>query len=113
MQTICNLFVNYIKVFHSSESPNLIDTLSTWGPEYKVSLELKVNSFPTPAEGWAEVLRFTDSDTLDIRVPAMFLNSAGFLEINPFHGGSVNRTYPGVEIWHTYEMIQYFEENKV
>ena len=96
-----------------SGNPHLIDTLSTWGPEYKVSFELKVNSFPSPTEVWAEVLRFTDSDTLDIRVPAMFLNSAGFLEINPFHGGSVNRTYPGVEIWQKYEMIQYFEQNKV
>ena len=73
-----------------------------------------MNSFPTPAEAWAEVLRFTDSDTLDIRVPAMFLNTGGFLEINPFHAGSVNnRTYPGVEIWHKYEMIQFHVATQV
>ena len=97
-----------------SGNPHLIDTLSTWGPEYKVSLELKVNSFPTPAEagGWAEILRFTDSDTADVREPAMFANTAGFIEITPFTGIE-NRTYPNAKAWHKFEMLQYLEGHKV
>ena len=89
----------------------LLDTLSTWGPEYKVSLEMKVNSFPTLAENWAEILRFTDSnkdccgDYRD-RVPAMHINTAGFIEITPSIGYD-KRPHPNVSTWHKYEMLQY------
>ena len=109
IQVINGLFIlicSKLKLLYLLESPNLIDTLSTWGPEYKVSLELKVNSFPTPAEGWAEVLRFTDSDTLDIRVPAMFINTAGYVEITPSIGTD-KRPYPNPSTWYKYEMFQY------
>ena len=71
---------------------------------------MKVNSFPTPTEAWAEVLRFTDSDTADIRVPAMFTNTAGYIEITPFTGF---RHTPVVKTWHKYEMYQYLVGNKV
>ena len=115
IQVINGLFIlicSKLKLLYLLESPNLIDTLSTWGPEYKVSLELKVNSFPTPAEDWVEVLRFTDSDTADVREPAMFANTAGFIEITPFTGIE-NRTYPNAKAWHKFEMLQYLEGHKV
>ena len=106
--------MHFIYCFILLGNPLLIDTLSSWGPEYKVSLELKVNSFPFPGEagGWAEVLRFTDSETVDTREPAMFTNTAGFIQINP-HTGNENRTYPSVKTWHKYQMSQYLDGNKV
>ena len=72
-----------------------------------------MNSFPNPPEGWAEVLRFTDSDTADVRVPAMFINSAGFTFINPFHSGAVNTIYPNESTWHKYEMTQFHVATQV
>ena len=86
--------------------------MPTWGPEYKVSLEFMVNSFPTPGEVWAEFLRFTDSDIADVREPAMFTNTAGFIQINP-HTGDENYTYPVLKTWYKYQLSQYLEENKV
>ena len=70
-------------------------------------------SFPTPAEGWAEVLRFTDSDTADVREPAMFINTGGFILINPFHGGAAKYIYPNESTWHKYEMIQFHDATQV
>ena len=85
---------------------NLLDSLPLWGPVFKVSLEMKVNAFPTPEQGWAEVLRFTDSDSIDHRIPAMFINTAGFVEITPSIGDE-NRPQPTLSTWHKYEMSQY------
>ena len=102
--------VKYVIVVGRS---NIIDTLSTWGPEFKVSLEMKVNSFPTPTEAWAEVLRFTDSEidwawagAYGNRIPGMHINTAGFVEITPSIGTD-KRPYPNRNTWHKYEMFQY------
>ena len=73
---------------------------------------MKVNAFPTPEKAWAEVLRFTDSDSTDHRIPAMFINTAGFIEITPSIGNE-NRPHPTVSTWHKYEMSQYLEEDQV
>ena len=72
---------------------------------------MKVNSFPTTAEAWAEVLRITDSE-IDIgglygnRIPGMHINTAGFVEITPSIGTD-KRPYPNRNTWHKYEMFQY------
>ena len=57
-------------------------TLSSWGPIFKVSLELKIKSYNVPNlknEYWAEVLRFTNTDNdccnVGDRIPAIFTNN--------------------------------------
>ena len=57
-------------------------TLSSWGPIFKVSLELKIKSYNVPNlkdEYWAEVLRFTTTDNnccnVGDRIPAIFTNN--------------------------------------
>ena len=44
------------------QNDHLIATLPSWGPTYKVSLDLYVNSFPSGQPSWAEILRFSTSD---------------------------------------------------
>ena len=44
------------------QNDHLLATLPSWGPTYKVSLELYVNSFPSGRPIWAEILRFSTSD---------------------------------------------------
>ena len=90
----------------------LTDTLATWGPEFGVSFDMKVNSFPSSVEKWAEILRFTDSDIADHRFPAIHINTAGFIEISPTIGID-KRPYPNVSTWNKYEMLQYTIKEQV
>ena len=74
---------------------------------------MNVIVYPTPTEAWAEVLRFSDHDNADLnRIPAMFLNTAGFIEITPSIGNH-NRPTPNLSTWHKYDMIQYLEGDQV
>ena len=74
---------------------NLLATIPTWGPTYKVSMELKVNSFDgpkfslnqaEPGSEMAEILRFTTTENdccgIGDSIPAIFANKRGFIRIS-------------------------------
>ena len=105
-------------------SHKLLNTLPTWGPAFKVSVDIFINSFDGPnlAEGgWrAEILRFTSTDNnccnIGDRIPAIFTNKNGFIAINTQIGnkGSQFKAVPlEKETWYSLELLQYEWNNKV
>ena len=119
---MCNL-----TIFYSVGTPigqeNLVDTLPTWGPSYRIFIELYINSFTVSnmAKGkWAEILRFTSTDNnccnIGDRIPAIFTNKNGFIAINTQIGnkGSKFKAVPlEKETWYGLELLQYEWNNKV
>ena len=107
-------------------SHNLLNTLPTWGPAYKVSLDIFINSFDGPnlAEGgwWAEILRFTNTTNnrgnLGDRLPAVFTHKDGYIIVasqigdnnNYFIGGHIQLKK---KTWHKLEITQFSEDSKV
>ena len=98
-------------------SGNRISTISTWGPSFRVSLDLKVHSFTPPnmdRGAWAELLRVTSTDkdccSFGDRAPAIFTHKDGYLGIRTQIGNNGNRAW-SVTIqenrWYTLEMSQY------
>ena len=97
--------------------------ISTWGPSFTVSLDVKVHSFTPPNMkngAWAELLRVTSTDkdccSFGDRAPAIFTNKNGFLHITTQIGNNGNR-FRNVAIqenrWYTLEMSQYKLHDKV
>ena len=70
---------------------NQIATIATWGPQYRVAVDIKVYSAGTEKE-WYNILRFTstESDCCNIgdRIPAIFYNTEGFLRITSSVNGN-------------------------
>ena len=70
---------------------NEIGTIRFWGPAFRVSFDLKINSHVSGTEsGWASVLSFKGNGgrikgrNLEARIPTMFLNNKGSLHFtNP------------------------------
>ena len=63
---------------------NLVATIPIWGPSFTVSLDLKINSFEVPnlmSGAWAEVLRFSNTESDQDRSPAIFTHKDGFIRI--------------------------------
>ena len=65
-------------------SSNLLGSLATWGPAYRVSVEVKINSFTGPGlrDGeWAELLSFSATNNYEgnsgDRVPGVFSHRDG------------------------------------
>ena len=97
-------------------SHNLLTTLPTWGPTFKVSLDIFINSFDGPNLGegvWAEVLGFTNTtnnccDPGD-RLPAVFTHKNGHIRVdsqigdnsNPYIGGEI---YLKEKTWYKLEV---------
>ena len=76
-----------------------IATIPSWGPQFRVSFDLKVNS-PLPRnrrEIWASVLSFkgngakNDFRTVGDRIPAIYYHKSGFLHFAS--GVNGNRNY--------------------
>ena len=79
-----SLTYSYLEI--KVEKNNLIGSIPSWGPSFKISFELKVLSFANCYPmGMANYLTFTatDSDCCNIgdRIPAFFTNNGGFLQL--------------------------------
>ena len=116
-----------LTIFYSVGTPigqeNLVDTLSTWGPSYRIFIELYINSFTVAnmAKGkWAEILRFTSTDNnccnIGDRIPAIFTHKSGHLYIATQIGTNGNEVkYVNLikRKWHQLELVQYVQSDKV
>ena len=93
----------------------LLATIPSWGPEFTLSLELFINSFPDAATNYAEVLRFTNSAVdccaYGTRIPSIFLKVGNILEVSP-PGGEPGQVNVIINTWYKISMNQYFNINR-
>ena len=115
-------------------SHNLLNTLPTWGPAFKVSLDIFINSFDglNLKHGvYAEVLRFTnttdamntenldpDFQILGSRIPVVFTHKDGYIIVASQIGDNNNYFIGGhiplkKKTWHKLEITQFSEDSKV
>ena len=102
---------------------HLLKTLVTWGPTFKISLKLFINSFVghnLQNGNLAEVLRFTTTDNdccaIGDRIPAIFTHRRGFLQVATHIGADGNKKKNfrlDEKTWYTLEIKQYRKNNKV
>ena len=108
---VTNLFLDYELV----TKDNLVATLPSWGEYFEVSLQVWVESFRGGSDGWSELIRFAATEknccSAGDRIPAIFVNSAGYITFNFDHfATNVNIK---VKTWIKVAMRQYPENGKV
>ena len=102
---------------------NLLETLATWGPSYKISMDLYINSFDGPnlKNGkLAELIRLTTTNGnccgIGDRIPAIFTNKRGFIQVGTQIGSNGNK-WTNVNLnarsWYKLDLMQYVWSNKV
>ena len=104
------------------ENNKLLFSVSRWGPTFKISFELNIQSFANcNPDKMANLLTVTatDNDCCEIgdRVPAFFINSGGFLQLANHiddNGNKIDHS-PGLteNHWYTVEVEQYLYHNEV
>ena len=117
---------NYISVLIDGTpigQENLLATLPNWGPLFRVSLSLYINSFDGDnlARGqFAEVLRVTSSDNnccrVGDRIPAVFTHKNGFIQVVTQidrNGNKVKNVNLNEKTWYDLELVQYAQSGKV
>ena len=101
---------------------NLVATLPTWGEYFEVSLQIWVESFnPSDQYGYSELLRFTASEEdnygnwrAGARIPAIFVNSAGYIHVTSqvgTHGNYYKNVNITLKTWTKVQIKQYPDEN--
>ena len=101
---------------------NLVATLPSWGQYFEVSLKIWVESFsPSNQYGFTELLRFTASEKdnyndwkAGARIPAIFVNSAGYIHVNcqvGTNGNYVKNVNIKLKTWTKVQIKQYPDEN--
>ena len=100
-----------------------IETIPTWGPLFRVSFDLKINSQVSSNNGWASVLSFkgnegaTDRSKYGDRIPAIFLHKKGFLHFTSGVNGNRNHAFNFNSIklnkWYSITIQQTLEKGKV
>ena len=92
-------------------------TLPSWGQYFEVSLKIWVESYKN---GWSELLRFTatekDYGSAGDRIPAIFVNSAGYIGVRSQVGSTENyATNVNIKLktWIKVDIKQYPENGKV
>ena len=107
-------------------SHNLVTSLPTWGPAFKVSLDIFINSFDGQnlQHGvYAEVLRFTNTtnDCCDLgdRIPSVFTHKDGYINVasqigdnNNYYGNYGNGSLKE-KTWYKLEIAQFSVNSKV
>ena len=109
---------NWITLLNSEGCWDL-DTLPTWGPEFRVSFELYINSFPnTNTLGYAEVIRFTGSDSnfgsYEDRIPGFLVHNDG--KIAPAHFSCLPACplyASNLNTWYKIDLQQYLKNKQV
>ena len=102
---------------------NLLATLSTLGPSYRVYLKLYINSFDgdnLKSGKWAELLRLTRTNknccSIGDRIPLILTNKGGFIQVATQIGSSGNN-WKNVNLnartWYRLEIVQYEHNDKV
>ena len=98
-----------------------IATIPSWGPQFRVSFDLKVNS-RNRREIWASVLSFKgngakhDFRTVGDRIPAIYYHKSGFLHFASGVNGNRNYVfnYPiKVKKWYSITIEQKLSNGKV
>ena len=109
-----NLNLGYSEIVTKN---NLISTIDTWGPEYRVAISVIVHS---AGSEWSNILRFTNtgSDCCNIgdRLLAIFYNSGGFFHISSDVGENGNYVFDyNIELNKEYhiEIVQERTDGKV
>ena len=102
---------------------NLLETLATWGPSYKISMDLYINSFDGPnlKNGkLAELIRLTTTNGnccgIGDRIPAIFTDKRGFIQVGTQignHGNKWKNVNLNAKTWYNLELMQYGLNNKV
>ena len=114
------------KVIIAGGSPigqdNLLATLPTWGPTFRLTLDLYIHSFDGRSlnYGFAELLRLTSTESeccaIGDRIPAIFTHRSGNLHIATQIGYNGN-TFTDLKLvkrkWHQLELVQYVQSGKV
>ena len=102
---------------------NLVSTIPTWGPSFRISMDLYINSFDganLKNGKLAELLRFTNTNSnccaIGDRIPAIFTDKRGFIQVATQIGNAGNK-WRNVRLskkaWHRLDILQYFWNNKV
>ena len=102
---------------------NLLATVSTLGPSYRVYLKLYINSFDgdnLKSGKWAELLRLTRTNknccSIGDRIPLILTNKGGFIQVATQIGSSGNN-WKNVNLnartWYRLEIVQYEHNDKV
>mgnify|MGYP001441944067 FL=1 len=99
---------------------NLVATLPSWGEYFEISLKLWVESFTVTRNSWSELLRFTATENNCCsdgdRIPAIFVNSAGFITVTSQVGSNGNfakNVNIKLKTWLKVGIKQYPENGKV
>ena len=104
---------------------NLLATLPSWGPAFRVSLDLYIHSFDEDNfmgdAGWAELLRFTTTDgqccEIGDKLPAIMTKKEGVINIGTQLGDSASagtNVALNISTWYRLELMQYsWKNNKV
>ena len=101
---------------------NLLATLPTWGPTFRLTLDLYIHSFAGSSlnNGLAELVRLTSTDNnccaIGDRIPAIFTHKSGHLYIATQIGTNGNEATTVNLVkgkWHQLELVQYVQSDKV
>ena len=111
---------NLILEFHVTKD-NLLATIPSWGPNYKASLQIWIESFSgTPVGGYFDLLRFTNTNNNygnpGDRIPALFVNKAGYIYASSQVGSNPDNSIIfdiKARTWTNVEIKQYLKSGKV
>ena len=115
------MFWGFIDLFYSIleiRDNNLLRTIPALGPDYKISLEVSVNSFTVPnmqAGNYADILHFTSTDgnccKVGGRIPSIFTRKDNKIHVCTQIGnnGNYHKNFDFVkEKWIKLEIQQYY-----
>ena len=104
-------------------SDKLVASLATWGPAFRISLDLYINSYETidADSDWAEILFVTSTMNqccnIGDRIPAMFAHKDGYIKTSTQIGNEGSKSFEhaplDVTTWYAVELLQHLEEDKV
>ena len=102
---------------------NLVTTLPTWGPSYRITFELYINSFDganLKNRRLAELLRLTTTDgnccRIGDRIPAIFTDKRGFIQVATqigTHNNKLKNVNLKEKTWYRLDLMQYAWNSKV
>ena len=101
----------------------MIGTIANWGPQFRVSFDLKINSLDLPhRSGWSSVIAFKvdggagNMDKIGDRIPAIFSNKRGYLHFANAVNGNRNHVFNfnfKLKKWYSITLEQTWENGKV
>ena len=120
--TYKNLIWENIGQFGNPIKNTAIGTIASWGPQFRVSFDLKINSLYINWGVWSSVIAFKidggvgNSRKIGDRIPAIFLHKNGFLHFtNALNGNKNHVTNFPVKLnkWYSIAVEQTLENGQV